>query len=392
MNKYMRILEDLIKIESVNNYEELVADYILDLFKDYDKVETETVVSYPGRNNIIVKLKGKTAAEDSKIFAFSGHLDVVAPGEGWTHGPFSAEVIDNKMYGRGTADMKAGVAASLCAILDIIESGQDFLGEIWFLGTVGEEVGMQGALDLVEGGYLDDVDAIIIPEPTKIDDENQAIFASKGSIMYTISAQGKAAHSSMPELGINAIMTAVDYIDKVQEQFDEVTADPNYQNKNLGSTINVFSMIEGGIQVNSVPDKLVLKGNTRTVPEFGSKEAIRIFEDAIKANNMDDSKAKLSIEYDQLLDPAEAQKDNELIRSLIAAAPNKNVQVRPLIGTCELSRYINISEKIQLVVYGPGLTKNAHIVDEYVELDEYFDTIEIFKKLALNFLRGESCK
>lgn len=392
MNKYMRILEDLIKIESVNNYEELVADYILDLFKDYDKVETETVVSYPGRNNIIVKLKGKTAAEDSKIFAFSGHLDVVAPGEGWTHGPFSAEVIDNKMYGRGTADMKAGVAASLCAILDIIESGQDFLGEIWFLGTVGEEVGMQGALDLVEGGYLDDVDAIIIPEPTKRDDENQAIFASKGSIMYTISAQGKAAHSSMPELGINAIMTAVDYIDKVQEQFDEVTADPNYQNKNLGSTINVFSMIEGGIQVNSVPDKLVLKGNTRTVPEFGSKEAIRIFEDAIKANNMDDSKAKLSIEYDQLLDPAEAQKDNELIRSLIAAAPNKNVQVRPLIGTCELSRYINISEKIQLVVYGPGLTKNAHIVDEYVELDEYFDTIEIFKKLALNFLRGESCK
>ncbi len=392
MNKYMRILEDLIKIESVNNYEELVADYILDLFKDYENVETETVVSYPGRNNIIVKVKGKTAAEDSKIFAFSGHLDVVAPGEGWTHGPFSAEVIDNKMYGRGTADMKAGVAASLCAILDIIESGQDFPGEIWFLGTVGEEVGMQGALDLVEGGYLDDVDAIIIPEPTKRDDENQAIFASKGSIMYTISAQGKAAHSSMPELGINAIMTAVDYIDKVQEQFDEVTADPNYQNKNLGSTINVFSMIEGGIQVNSVPDKLVLKGNTRTVPEFGSKEAIKIFEDAIKANNMDDSKAKLSIEYDQLLDPAEAQKDNELIRSLIAAAPNKNVQVRPLIGTCELSRYINISEKIQLVVYGPGLTKNAHIVDEYVELDEYFDTIEIFKKLALNFLRGESCK
>ncbi len=392
MNKYMKILEDLIKIESVNNYEELVADYILDLFKDYENVETETVVSYPGRNNIIVKLKGKTATENSKIFAFSGHLDVVVPGEGWTHGPFSAEVIDNKMYGRGTADMKAGVAASLCAILDIMESGQDFPGEIWFLGTVGEEVGMQGALDLVEGGYLDDVDAIIIPEPTKRDNENQAIFASKGSIMYTISAQGKAAHSSMPELGINAIMTAVDYIDKVQKQFDEVTANPSYQNKNLGSTINVFSMIEGGIQVNSVPDKLVLKGNTRTVPEFGSEEATKIFEDAIKTNNMDDSKAKLSIEYDQLLDPAEAQKDNELIRSLIAAAPNKNVQVRPLIGTCELSRYINISEKIQLVVYGPGLTKNAHIVDEYVELDEYFDTIEIFKKLALNFLRDESCK
>lgn len=392
MDKYLKILEDLIKIESVNDHEELVVDYIQELFKDYDNVETETVVSYPGRANIIVKLKGNTDSEDNKIIAFSGHLDVVSPGEGWTCGPFSAEISDNKMYGRGTSDMKAGVAASLYAILDIIDSEEEFPGEIWFLGTVGEEVGMQGALDLVEGGYLDEVDAIIIPEPTKRDNENQAIFASKGSIMYTISAQGKAAHSSMPELGINAIMTAVDYIDKVQKQFDEVTADPNYQNKNLGSTINVFSMIEGGIQVNSVPDKLILKGNTRTVPEFGSKEAIRIFENAIKENNNDESKAKLSIEYDQLLDPAEAQRDNQLIRSLIAAAPDKNVQVRPLIGTCELSRYINISDNIQLVVYGPGLTKNAHIVDEYVELDEYFDTIEIFKGLALNFLRGENYK
>lgn len=389
MDKYIKILEDLIKIESVNNYEELVANYILDLFKDYENVDTDTVVSYPGRNNIIVKLKGKSAAEDRKVFAFSGHLDVVAPGEGWTYGPFSAEVIDNRMYGRGTSDMKAGVAASLYAILDIIESGQEFPGEIWFLGTVGEEVGMQGALDLVEGGYLDEVDAIIIPEPTKRDNENQAIFASKGSIMYTISAKGKAAHSSMPELGINAIMTAVDYIDKVQRQFDEVTANPNYQNENLGSTINVFSMIEGGIQVNSVPDSVKLVGNTRTVPEFGSKESIKLFEDAILENNKDESKARLSIEYDQVLDPAEAGKDNELIRSLIAAAPNKNVKVRPLVGTCELSRYIHISDDIQLVVYGPGLTKNAHIVDEYVELDEYFDTIEIFKKLALNFLRGE---
>ncbi len=142
MDKYIKILEDLIKIESVNNYEELVANYILDLFKDYENVDTDTVVSYPGRNNIIVKLKGKSAAEDRKVFAFSGHLDVVAPGEGWTYGPFSAEVIDNRMYGRGTSDMKAGVAASLYAILDIIESGQEFPGEIWFLGTVGEEVGM----------------------------------------------------------------------------------------------------------------------------------------------------------------------------------------------------------------------------------------------------------
>lgn len=383
MEKYIEILRDLIQIESVNHNEKEVAEYIQNLFKDYDNVETKLVESYPSRSNIIVKVKGN---KEGKIFAFSGHLDVVAAGEGWTHDPFGAHIEDEKMYGRGTSDMKAGIAASLYAILELLEEGSDFPGEIWFLGTVGEEVGMQGALDLVEGKYLDKVDAILISEPTKRDGENQAIFASKGSIMFTVKAKGKAAHSSMPEIGINAIMTIVDYIRKVQDEFDKVTANPDYQNENLGSTINVFSIIEGGIQFNSVPDSASIKGNIRTVPEFGSDQSIKILQDAIDENNKDESKAKLSLELNQVLDPAEAGKDTKLIRALKESAPNKNVQVRPLSGTCELSRYTHISDDIQLVVYGPGLTKNAHIIDEYIELDEYRDTIEIFKNTALRFL------
>lgn len=383
MEKYIDILRDLIQIQSVNDNEKKVAEYIQGLFKDYDNVETELVESYPGRDNIIVKIKGK---EEGKIFAFSGHLDVVEAGEGWTQDPFSGHVEDGKMYGRGTSDMKGGLAASIYAILEILEEGSNFPGEIWLLGTVGEEVGMKGALDLVEGKHLDGVDAILISEPTKRDGENQAIFASKGSIMYEVKAKGKAAHSSMPEIGINAIMTIVDYIRKVQDKFDEVTANPDYQNEHLGSTLNVFSIIEGGIQFNSVPDFASIKGNIRTVPEFGSEESIKILQDAIDENNKDESKAKLSLDLVQVLDPAEADRDTDLIKALKESAPDKNVQVRPLTGTCELSRYTHISDDIQLVVYGPGLTKNAHIIDEYIELDEYKDAIETFKNTALKFL------
>lgn len=383
MEKYNKILKDIIQIESVNDNEREVAEYIEDLFKDYENVETEIIDSYPGRSNILVKLKG---AKPGKIFAISGHLDVVAPSEGWTHPAFLGEIVDGKMYGRGTADMKAGVAAGLYTLLDFIEEKTEFPGEIWFIGTVGEEVGMQGALDLVEGHHLDNVNAIIIPEPTKRDGENQAIFASKGSIMYTITSTGKTAHSSMPDLGINAIEPLAEYIIKVQKLFDEITETKEYQNRNLGSTINVFSVIEGGLQFNSVPDKAVLKGNIRTVPEFGSERAIKVLQDAIDENNADPKKAKLSLHLDQVLDAAESKSDSDLINALKESAPNKNVAVRPLIGTCELSRYTHISNDIELVVYGPGLTKNAHIVDEYIELDEYYDTIEIFKKTALNYL------
>lgn len=383
MEKYNKILKDIIQIESVNDNEREVAEYIEDLFKDYENVKTEIIDSYPGRSNILVKLKG---AKPGKIFAISGHLDVVAPSEGWTHPAFSGEIVDGKMYGRGTADMKAGVAAGLYTLLDFIEEKTEFPGEIWFIGTVGEEVGMQGALDLVEGHHLDNVNAIIIPEPTKRDGENQAIFASKGSIMYTITSTGKTAHSSMPDLGINAIEPLAEYIIKVQKLFDEITETKEYQNRNLGSTINVFSVIEGGLQFNSVPDKAVLKGNIRTVPEFGSERAIKVLQDAIDENNADPKKAKLSLHLDQVLDAAESKSDSDLINALKESAPNKNVAVRPLIGTCELSLYTHISDDIELVVYGPGLTKNAHIVDEYIELDEYYDTIEIFKKTALNYL------
>lgn len=383
MEKYIDILRDLIQIESVNDNEKEVAEYIENLFKDYDNVETQIIDSYPNRSNILVKVKGN---EKGKIFAFSGHLDVVEAGEGWTYPPFEGKIVDNKMYGRGTSDMKAGVAASLYAILEILEEGIKFNGEIWFIGTVGEEVGMQGALDLVEKGLLDDVDAILISEPTKGDDEHLAIYASKGSIMYTVNAKGRACHSSMPEIGINAITTITDFVTKVQAKFDEITNDEKYQNADLGSTLNVFSMIEGGIQFNSVPENASISGNIRTVPEFGSEQSIKVLEDAIEENNKDDSKAKLSLELIQVLDPALASKENDLINSLKESAKDKNIVVKALIGTCELSRYIHIRDDIQLVVYGPGVTKTAHIVDEYVELDEYSENVKIFKDTCLRFL------
>lgn len=281
-----------------------------------------------------------------------------------------------------------GVAAALVMLLDLADEGADFAGEVWFIGTVGEEVGMQGALDLVEGGYLDAVDGIVIPEPTKRDGENQAIFASKGSIMYTIRGEGNAAHSSMPELGINAIMTAAEFIQKTQKDSDAVTNNLDYRNEDLGATLNVFSVIEGGRQFNSVPDHVIIKGNARTVPEYDSARAVELLQKNVDANNENPENATLTLELNQVLDAAEAKKDTALIRALKEAGKDKNVQVRPLIGTCELSRYIHLRD-VDLVVYGPGLTKMAHKIDEYIELDEYEDTIRIFKDMAVAFTESK---
>lgn len=99
MDKYLTILQRLIQMKSVNDHEEEVAQYITSLFKVYENVETERIPSFPGRSNVLVKVK---ETEKGKILAFSGHLDVVEPGEGWTYLPFEGTVVGNKMYGLGS--------------------------------------------------------------------------------------------------------------------------------------------------------------------------------------------------------------------------------------------------------------------------------------------------
>lgn len=199
----------------------------------------------------------------------------------------------------------------------------------------------------------------------------------------------KGLATSMPELGINAIMTAAEFIQNTRKQFDEITNNPEYHNDELGATLNVFSVIEGGRQFNSVPDHVVMKGNARTVPEYDSARAVELLQAAVDKNNENPEKAGLTLELNQVLDAAEAKKETALIRALKEAGKDKNIQVRPLIGTCELSRYIHLPQDVDLVVYGPGLTQMAHKVDEYIELDEYEDTIRIFKDMAKIFTESK---
>ena len=122
------------------------------------------------------------------------------------------------------------------------------------------------------------------------------------------------------------------------------------------------------------------------MPEFGTKEVCELFESVIEEMNQDPSNAELSIHYHQILDAAQSAKDSDLVKALLASAKDKKIEVLTTAGATELSRYRQISDDIQMVVYGPGLTENAHIVDEWIDLEEYYDCIEILKETAIYFL------
>lgn len=148
--KQIDILSNLIAIQSVNNHEDQVADYISSLFEPYKSqgVKIERVTYAPHRDSLIV-----TIGKGEKVLGFSGHEDVVDAGDrqAWNSDPFKATIKDGKLYGRGATDMKSGLAALIVAMIDMLES-DSVPGKIKLFATVGEETGEYGAAQLTKEG------------------------------------------------------------------------------------------------------------------------------------------------------------------------------------------------------------------------------------------------
>lgn len=378
--KKIKILQDVIQIETVNDNEVAVAEYFKDLFNEYE-IESKLVEYSPMRANLVAEIKGE---KPGKVLIFNGHSDVVAAGdpEDWTHPPFAGVIEDGKLYGRGATDMKAGLTALALAMIEIKE--QDLLkaGTIRFIITVGEEIGMYGSKQMTEEGYVDDADAIIVGEPKMGD--GKIVTAHKGSVQYEIVSYGRSAHSSMPELGINSIQQIVDFIPVANEKIAEAAS--KGENEKLGRMLNAFTIIDGGDQINSIPAITKLKGNGRTVPEVDNE----MFLDALNAsideiNNQIEGRLELNIMQNN---PAvESDFDTDLIQSFRNVA---NVEIEPvgMTGATDASNFGRIEKDFDLAIYGPGVMEVAHQVDEYVEIDDYLNFIDLYQKVAQDYLNN----
>lgn len=375
----IKILQDIIQIKSVNDNEAEVAQYFADLFDQYG-IESQIIEYSPGRNNIIAEHK----FSDGPVFVFNGHLDVVAAGDesDWTHPPFDAVIEDGYMYGRGTADMKSGLAAGAIALIELKEANADIKGTIRFIGNVGEEIGMLGSEQLTKEGYLEDVDAMVIGEPTGIDN---VMIGHKGSIQYRIISKGSSAHSSMPSEGINAILQLTRLIEDLTAEFDRITEE--YNNDLLGTFINVFSVIEGGDQINSVPARAVVSANARTIPEFSNDETIEVLNKFIAEAN---ERIEGSIELDVMQNnPSVPDQSETRLAQVIANTGTKDYNLFGSGGATDASNFYRANDDIEIVIYGSGVTALAHKVDEKVELEEYEAIIERYKEIAQAYLSGE---
>lgn len=219
----------------------------------------------PGRPNLIARLDGDDP--DAPALGFTGHVDVVPLGETpWRHDPFAGETEGDRLFGRGAADMKGGVAAMVAAALDLARERRRRAG-LELVLTAGEETGCVGAKRIVETpGSLGRVGALVVGEPTDL----EPCLGHRGVLWLRLTFHGRTAHASAPQAGDNALLKAARAALLLAEHDFQGKAHPA-----LGRPTLNPGRLESGQNLNSVPDRAVLGIDIRPIPGQGTAEIIR---------------------------------------------------------------------------------------------------------------------
>ncbi|ENH0451827.1 ArgE/DapE family deacylase [Listeria monocytogenes] len=372
----IQILKDIVNIDSTNGHEEQVANYLQKLFAEYG-IESEKVQYDVDRASLVSEI----GSNDGKVLAFSGHMDVVDAGDvsKWKFPPFEAAEHEGKIYGRGATDMKSGLAAMIIAMIELHEEKQKLNGKIRLLATVGEEVGELGAEQLTQKGYADDLDGLIIGEPSG----HRIVYAHKGSINYTVKSTGKNAHSSMPEFGVNAIDNLLLFYNEVEKFVKSIDA----TNEILGDFIHNVTVIDGGNQVNSIPEKAQLQGNIRSIPEMDNETVKQVLVKIInKLNKQENMKLELIFDYDK--QPVFSDKNSDLVhiaKSVASDIVKEEIPLLGISGTTDAAEFTKAKKEFPVIIFGPG-NETPHQVNENVSIENYLEMVDVYKRIATEFL------
>lgn len=396
----IQLLADIVELQTENNNEIDVCNYLKDLFDKYD-IKSEILKVNEHRANIVAEI-----GNGSPILALSGHMDVVDAGnqDNWTYPPFQLTEKAGKLYGRGTTDMKGGLMALVITLIELKEQNQLPQGTIRLLATAGEEKEQEGAKLLADKGYLDDVDGLIIAEPTG----SGIYYAHKGSMSCKVTATGKAVHSSVPFIGDNAIDTLLEFYNLFKEKYSElkqqdtkheldvapmfkslIGKEISEEDANYASGLTaVCSIINGGKQFNSVPDEASLEFNVRPVPEYDNDFIESFFQNIIN----DVYSNKLSLDIPSNHRPVTSDKNSKLITTIKDVASSyveqDEIFVSALVGATDASSFLGDNkDNVDLAIFGPGNPLMAHQIDEYIEKDMYLKYIDIFKEASIKYLK-----
>ena len=370
----LELLRSMIKTNTVNppgNEKELAVK--LAALMNSEGIEAETVEVLPGRDNLIVRMAGEN---HGKLLAATGHLDTVPPGGiPWEHDPFAADVVDGKLYGRGTSDMKSGDAAFLYAMIKLKREGIVPKQDIIFIGTVSEENGSLGAKAFVEAGGMKNVDALLVCEPSS----NELDIAHKGAVWVKVKFYGKTAHGSMPDLGVNAVSRAAKFIAAIDAQSFDVKPDDILDMPSC--SVNIC---QGGVATNVVPDYCEVNIDFRTIPGQTAEDIKAYLNKALDSAAKDDKDFKAEIEILSDLAAVRCPEGASILDALDKAAGRKHIR-RGVRFYTDASTLVRDYPEKQVVIYGPGVSEMAHQPNEYCEVEQFERFVETYANLLKDY-------
>ncbi|MFG3438476.1 M20 family metallopeptidase [Nonomuraea sp. NPDC047897] len=336
----------------------------------------------PGRPNVVAVVEG--GGGEGPTLMFEGHTDVVTEGDlsEWTVDPFGGEIRDGRLWGRGSADMKSGLAATLYATRALQLAGP-FPGRIKVCALADEEGLMIGAHHFVAEGLAADVDGAIVAEP----EAGEICAVAKGALRLRVDLTGKMAHGAMPRHGRNPVPAAASLVAAL-ETLEKELQDRHPAHEHLGEVYVTPTVVRAGSeeQVNVIPAVASVFVDVRTIPGVDHQEiAGRV--GALAAR--DGIIAEVSILVDR--PPVDVPVDDPVVAAL-AAAHRAVTGQEPVYGGVPGSTDGTVLTHwggVPSVVYGPGGKWIAHQADEYVEVAEIVRCTRVFAEAARRFLTGD---
>ncbi len=335
-----------------------------------------------GRPNVIATIDGD---RPGRTLLFEGHTDVVTEGDeqAWTVDPFGAELRGGRIYGRGSADMKSGVAAMLFAADAVIRAGS-FPGRLVVAALVDEEGMMAGVRDFVARGHADGIDGAICCEP----EGGEICTTAKGALRLRIDLTGKMAHGAMPFEGRNpnrAVAAVIAALTDLEQRLHEAHG----EHEHLGRPWITPTVLRAGTpaQMNVVPGTSTLWVDVRTVPSVDHDELLAsVTELAADACGASGVTSQVTAIDDR--PPVELAPDDPLVRAVwdahtaVATTP---ARLGGVPGTTD-GTMLTALAGVPTVVYGPGGKWIAHQADEYVEVADIVEHASVYVEAAGRFL------
>jgi succinyl-diaminopimelate desuccinylase len=318
------------------------------------------------RTSLIAQIGG---SGDRPPICFTGHIDIVPLGSApWSRDPFAGETDGDRLYGRGSTDMKSGIAAFVTAAIELAHDLARGPGLLLVI-TAGEEIGCEGAKYLADHKLLERAGAIVVAEPTG----NYPYVGHKGLAWFEVETRGVTAHGSMPELGDNAIVKMARVIDDLAGfRF------PVDSHAVMGKpTLNVGT-IRGGLNTNSVPDRAAITVDTRTVPGIDHVHLCESLQALLAPRG---ARVRRVVDTPSLYtEPA-----NEWVQEVFeACTPYLDAPPTPKTITfstdgADLKR--GFGGAVPAVILGPGEPSLAHQTDEWCSMSRIEQSTELFRGL-----------